>query len=94
MDSVLAWMALLARSGKGAKEVRREVSRAGSPVVAWQDWAKDHPCAAAATWDRAQRQHQSIQQLGAQVVTFHDPRYPALLAHIPDAPPVLYARGT
>ena len=28
------------------------------------------------------------------MVTFHDPRYPALLAHIPDAPPVLYARGT
>lgn len=94
MDSVLAWMALLARSGKGARGVRREVSWAGSPVAAWQDWAKDHPCEAAATWDRAQRQHQSIHELGAQVVTFHDPRYPALLAHIPDAPPVLYARGS
>ena len=33
MDSVLAWMALLARSGKGARWVRREVSRAGSPVA-------------------------------------------------------------
>ena len=94
MDSVLAWMALLARSGKGARWVRREVSRAGSPVAAWQDWAQSHPSKAAATWDRAQRQHQSIQRLGAHVVTFHDPRYPALLAHIPDAPPVLYARGT
>ena len=93
MDSVLAWMALLARSGKGARGVRREVSWAGSPVAAWQDWAKGHPLEAAATWDRAQRQLKSIEQLGAHVVTFHDPRYPALLAHIPDAPPVLYARG-
>ena len=72
MDSVLAWMALLARSGKGARWVRREVSRAGSPVAAWQDWAQGHPSKAAATWDRAQRQHQSIQRLGAHVVTFHD----------------------
>ena len=94
MDSVLAWMALLARSGKGARLVRREVSRAGSPVAAWQEWAKDHPREAVLTRDRAQRQHQSLQRLGAHVVTFHDPRYPALLAHIPDAPPVLYARGT
>ena len=83
-----------ARSGKGARWVRREVSRAGSPVAAWHDWAQGHPFKAAATWDRAQRQHQSIQRLGAHVVTFNDLRYPALLAHILDAPPVLYARGT
>ena len=43
MASVLVWMALLARSGKGARSVRREVSRAWSPVAAWQDWARGHP---------------------------------------------------
>ncbi len=33
------------------------------------------------------------EELGARVMGMHDREYPALLAQIPDAPPVLYCRG-
>jgi len=35
-----------------------------------------------------------IDDLGASVLTLDDPDYPALLRELPDAPPVLYIKGT
>lgn len=93
MDSTLAWMALLARRGRGARWVRREVEREGSPQAAWTRWVEGNPREGALAWDRAKHQRDVVERLGAQVVTFHDRRYPELLSHIADAPPVLYARG-
>ncbi len=37
---------------------------------------------------------QDVEALGASVVTLDDPDYPALLRELPDAPPVLYFKGT
>ena len=34
-----------------------------------------------------------LQQDGHHIITFHDPRYPALLKTIPSAPPLLFVRG-
>ena len=39
------------------------------------------------------REKELINQFGATVFTRDDPRYPQLLHHIPDPPPVLYTRG-
>ncbi len=35
-----------------------------------------------------------VDRLGASVLTLEDPDYPALLAELPEAPPVLYVKGT
>jgi DNA processing protein len=37
---------------------------------------------------------QDVETLGAAVLTLGDPDYPALLRELPDAPPVLYVKGT
>lgn len=94
MDSILAWMAMLARPGRGAMWIRHEVSQAGSAMAAWEHWAAQRNSQAKRALDEAKRQHEVIRSLGADVVTFHDSRYPELLAHIADAPPVLYAKGS
>lgn len=35
-----------------------------------------------------------VDRIGASVLTLEDPDYPSLLAELPDAPPVLYVKGT
>ncbi|RPI96490.1 MAG: DNA-processing protein DprA, partial [Chloroflexi bacterium] len=40
------------------------------------------------------RLSQDVEALGAYVVTLEDPEYPPLLRELPDAPPVLYTKGT
>ncbi len=37
---------------------------------------------------------EDVEALGAAVLTLDDPDYPALLRELPDAPPVLYVKGT
>ncbi|HFE46663.1 MAG TPA: DNA-processing protein DprA [Nannocystis exedens] len=49
-------------------------------------------------WSAAQSRALSIleraESIGADVFSWHDERYPALLKQIPDPPPLLYVRGT
>jgi DNA processing protein len=87
-------MALVARAGWGAVAVRREVERVGDAVEAWQRWAREHPEAGTIARDRAETWREKTRQLGAQILTLGDPRYPPLLAQTSDPPPVLYALGT
>ena len=44
--------------------------------------------------DKADQIQQKVKSLGAQIITIDSPSYPQLLAQIPDAPPVIYVKGT
>ena len=80
MDRTLTWMALMARPGAGAVLTRREVEESGDVQGAWDAWSTHHPREAASAWEQAEGQWRIVQDLEGQVVTFHDPRYPGLLA--------------
>ena len=73
--------------------VRKEVAASGSPIEAWQRWEARHPAKAREAWALASQQWELSKEAGVEMVTFHDVRYPPMLANIPDAPPVLYSRG-
>lgn len=45
-------------------------------------------------WRGIDRDLRLLEKLGARVITIKDREYPELLRHIPDAPIVLYARGS
>lgn len=87
-------MALLARPGTGSVLVQREVEKAGDVREAWRQWAHGHPAEARAARARAREQRDRTRRAGAHVVTVQDARYPKLLTHLSDPPPVLYALGT
>jgi DNA processing protein len=93
-ERVLAWMALLARPRSGPVAVRREVERAGDVLAAWGRFAREHPDASRASFDLASERLDRTRTLGGDVLTFGDPRYPALLSEIADPPPVLFFQGT
>jgi DNA processing protein len=44
--------------------------------------------------DKAKEIILKVTTLGAQIITIDSPKYPQLLAQIPDAPPVIYVKGT
>ena len=87
-------MALLARPGTGSVLVQREVEKAGDVREAWRQWVHRHPAEARAARARAREQRDRTRRSGAHVVTVQDARYPKLLSHLSDPPPVLYALGT
>ena len=93
MKATLTWMALMARRDKGRMAVRREVAKAGDPLLAWRRWEKRHPVEAREAKALARQQWELTVEAGAEVVTCQDVRYPPLLANIPDAPLLLFAKG-
>ena len=86
-------MALMARKDKGCMAVRREVAAAGDPLEAWRRWEERHRIEAREAMASAGQQLESALEVGAEVVTCQDVRYPPMLANIPDAPLVLFSRG-
>lgn len=76
---------LIARYGTAAEALER------LPELAARGGAKRQlvPC----TVQQAQREIEQTQRIGATLLTFQDPNYPALLKAIADAPPVLIAKG-
>lgn len=44
-------------------------------------------------WKGIERDLESLEKIGARVITIRDDDYPELLRHIPDAPVVLYQKG-
>lgn len=92
-ERTLAWMSLLAFPGMGSAKVGREVERFGDVLEAWKCLMRDFPQGTRAARELAVKQLQRTGELGGEVLTFEDERYPEWLSHIHDPPPVLYARG-
>ncbi len=106
MNDLLPWLTLKNVSGIGNLLFYRLVDHFGSPqrvlnasVTSLQAMPGVSSRLAAAILaggrdsDGARRDIDRCRQKGFHIITQHDPRYPALLLHIPDPPPVLYCHG-
>lgn len=105
MNDLLPWLTLMRVSGIGNLLFYRLITHFGSPKRALNASAASlkevhgisHRVAASITRQRAtdeeRREIDRCRQKGFHIITQHDPRYPALLLHIPDPPPVLYCHG-
>nr|WP_041483896.1 DNA-processing protein DprA [Thioalkalivibrio paradoxus] len=99
------WLALLHTPGLGPRRIARLLERFGDPATALQadarDWAladvPGGPCRGSDR-DRLERGIETdLAWLNADprhaIMTRQDPRYPPLLAELPDPPPALYLVG-
>ena len=99
------WLGFSAVSGVGPIRVRALLERFGDLERAWHASENELRAAgldrraianllrARATQDLDALEAQ-LEALGASAITLQDADYPALLKEIPDAPPVLYVKGT
>jgi DNA processing protein len=105
-ENVGPWLRLRAVPGIGNLIFRRLVTRFGEPEAVFAASREAlltveglTPRLAAAVRNARQkggawqRELEQAHRLGCHVVTQVDPRYPALLLHIPDPPPYLYMFG-
>ncbi len=104
-DDVAAWIGLLSVPGVGRTTFRKLVAAFGSPEAALSASrdelagieglsAKARDGIASFPWrERADAELRKAADSGVAIVTAGDPRYPANLAGIPDAPLYLYLRG-
>jgi DNA processing protein len=100
------WVRLAQTPGLGRATMRQLLDRFGAPC---QIFAAGHAALAACLPDALARAlcqpmpqpiarqvdgaMEWLAQPSHHLLTLHDPRYPATLAHIPDPPPLLYLRG-
>ena len=97
-QALLDWLRLIRSRRVGPTTFFRLVGEHGDaqsalaelPAIAKAAGVKDY---AACTEDAALAELRAGRLAGAALVPFGDPRYPALLAEIPDAPPVFWALG-
>ncbi|HEV2126448.1 MAG TPA: hypothetical protein VGW38_27130, partial [Chloroflexota bacterium] len=99
------WIAFNRTPGIGVTRFRRLLDRFGALEQAWRApraelatagldrRSLDALVAARAHIDPARELDRAL-SVGARAITWRDPEYPALLAAIPDPPPVLYVKGT
>ena len=102
-DSIADWVVLIAAPGIGSRTATRLLERYGTPRAVAQASREDlaaagiSPAAIAALKEpdaaALERTLAWADQPDAFVLTRADPRYPPLLAEIPDAPLLLYVRG-
>jgi len=102
MNESLAFHLLNSLPGCGAKTIRFLVGHFGSAEAAWEVpdevWrALGQPrlatMAAARTGINTEEETTRLEASQITVIPFTDPNFPTLLAEIPDAPALLYARG-
>ncbi len=103
MSGITDWLALICAPGLGPRTIARLIAGFGHPAAIRAAGTRDladlglKPDAidALRTPDPAtiERTLAWAGQPGAHVITLADPRYPPLLAEIPDPPPVLFVRG-
>jgi DNA processing protein len=98
------WIAFNRTPGVGPAKIRALIDHFGELEAAWRageaDWkaagldrrAIDSLRAARATLG-LDAEMERVTACGARVITWDDPDYPPLLRSVPDAPPLLYAKG-
>lgn len=108
-EEIQALMVLSLTRGLGPTLIRRAVACLGSPENVLAATAGDlarvrgigprrseeirRGIAAVFSGDALRREQQAIAESDATLLAISDPRYPHLLRHIPDAPPLLYVNG-
>ncbi len=104
MDPLAYWVAFNKVRGIGPARLRALLDFFGTPEAAWHASAAslaevglDRRSLANLLEARVkfdlQGELDKLQQMGVDVLTWEDPRYPARLSAINDSPPVLYMRG-
>ncbi len=99
------WLGFNLVSGIGPVRFRNLLNHFGSAEAAWRANARDLAISGldartiesiVLTRDRLdlEREAARVESAGAVIVTLLDRQYPPLLKQLPDAPPVLYVRGT
>jgi len=98
-DELRAWLRLIRSENVGPVTFRELITRFGDaqaaldalPELAKRGGSKRSikVCSKAA----AERELARLHELGAQILPLGGPDYPARLANVPDAPPLLFARG-
>lgn len=106
MDKRFYWLALKFVPGIGNTAYRRLLERFGKPENVFQATKKEllsieaiqkKSISAIVNFDLAKEVEKEltiIEKYGISIVTLEDPLYPKNLSHIPDAPPLLYVKGT
>lgn len=103
MNEPLAFHLLNRLPGVGAKTLRFLIGHFGSAAAAWEAPEKawltlGQPRLATVAAERKRldpaAEGSGLVEKGITVIPFSDPAFPALLGEIPDAPALLYVRGT
>jgi DNA processing protein len=100
----LDWLALRMAPGLGARTIVRLLERYGSPQGILRAGRSEleaqgvagsvaQSLSSGCSYEDAALQQQKLEQSGAELIVFADPRYPAPLKQIFDPPPVLFVRG-
>ena len=103
-EEELHWLALLMLPGLGTVRSLRLLEAFGGPQAIFRastselEGAGLGPAAARSiasgcSFEEAVDQQEKLREIGAHVITLHDPRYPQRLRDIFDPPVVLFARG-
>jgi DNA processing protein len=103
-EEELHWLALLMLPGLGTVRSLRLLESFGGPQAIFRASASElegaglgsalaRSIASGCSFEEAVDQQEKLRELGAQVITLHDPRYPQRLRDIFDPPIVLFARG-
>ncbi len=103
-EEELHWLALLMLPGLGTVRSLRLLESFGGPQAIFRASASElegaglapalaRSIASGCSFDEAVDQQEKLRELGAQVITLHDARYPRRLRDIFDPPIVLFARG-
>jgi DNA processing protein len=103
-EEQLNWLALHVVPGLGTLRALRLVERWKSPEAIFRATASEleasglsaaiaRTICSGCSFEDAVDQHQKLKEAGCELITLHDPRYPAQLRDIYDPPLVLYARG-
>ena len=107
MDDITYWLALSSVPGVGPTTFRRLIDEFGRPLAAMQaslDDLMSIPRINRETAEAIQRAQEDAERIeaelasladeGIDVLTLEDPRYPANLRAVTDAPPILYIQGS
>lgn len=103
-EDILHWLALRMVPGLGTVTTNRLLRRFKSPQAVFRasvselesagiSPAQARNVSAGCSFEDAVDQQQKLMNFGAQIITFHDPRYPQQLREIFDPPLLLFAAG-